>query len=145
MRTVFLVLTLILTLGLGVASAQTADEAAVNISVEGYFAAIAKGDVMALAASYTEDGVRAIGTNIAAGRANIEKALSEAFAEFGRVEVTFTRHETRLLSPTTAIVHGAYERTSDTPPTKGHVIFTLVKDGNEWLIAALQAGAAPAQ
>ena len=143
MRTVFLVMTLILTLGLGVASAQSADEAAINEVVEGYFAALNKGDVEGYAAYFTENGVRAIGTNIAVGRANIEKAVSEAFA--GGVQVTFTRHATRLLSPTTAIVHGATEVTSATPPTNGHTIYTLVKEGNEWLIAAVQNGAAPAQ
>ena len=43
MRTSFLVMTLILTLGLGVASAQSAEEAAVNTPVEESFAAVAQG------------------------------------------------------------------------------------------------------
>ena len=61
----------------------------------------------------------AIGTNIAVGRANIEKAYSEAVgARGGGLQITFTRHATRLLSPTTAIVHGPYEVTSATPPGK---------------------------
>ena len=144
MRTVFLVLTLVLTLGLGVASAQSAEEAAINEVVEGVFAAVAKGDAMAIAAYYTENAVRALGTNIVVGRANIEKANSEAFAD-GGPQITYTRHATHLLSPTTAIMHGAYEVTSATPPIKGHRIFTLVKEGAEWLIAANQTGAAPAQ
>ena len=75
MRTVFLVVTLILTLGLGFASAQSADEAALNTRVEGHFAATAKGDATADAACYTENAVRALGTNVVAGRANIEKAV----------------------------------------------------------------------
>ncbi len=141
MRTVFLMVTLILTLGLGFASAQSADEAAINTRVEGHFAATAKGDATAYAAYFTENGVRALGSTIAAGRANIEKAMSAQFAD-GGLEITFTRHATRLLSPTTAIVHGAFEGPSNTPP-QGHSIFTLVKEGNEWLIAALQSGAAP--
>lgn len=145
MRTVCLVMTLILTVGLGGASAQRADEAAVNTRVEGYVAAVAKGDATAVAASYTENGVRAIVSSIAVGRANIEKAAREQYAD-GGLQVTFTRHATRLLSPTTAIVHGAWEIPSFTPPWKGHQIFTLVKEGNEWLIAAHQAGRAlPAQ
>ena len=69
MRTVFLVMTLILTLGLGVASAQSAEEAAINTHIAGYFAALAEGDATAATACFTENGVRAIGTNIAAGRA----------------------------------------------------------------------------
>ncbi len=144
MRTVFLVMTLVLTLGLGVASAQSADEAAINEVVGGYYAALNNGDAEGYAAYFTENGVRAVGTDIAAGRANIEKAISEVFAN-GGLEITFTRHATRLLSPTTAIVHGAFEIPSFTPP-EGHSIFTLVKEGNDWLIAAIQAGrAAPAQ
>ncbi len=140
MRTVFLAMTLTLTLGLGVAAAQSADETAINNRVEGYFAALNEGDVAGYTACYTENGVRAIGTNVTVGRANIEKASSETFAD-GGLQITFTRHATRLLSPTTAIVHGATEIPSNTP--NGHVIFTLVKEGNEWLIAALQFGAAP--
>ena len=145
MRTVFLVMTLILTLGLGVALTQSADEAAINEVIERYYAALNEGDAEGYAACYAENGVRALGTNITVGRANIEKASSEGFAD-GGLEITFTRHATRLLSPTTAIVHGAWEIPSATPPTNGHNIFTLVKEGNEWLIAANQiAPAAPAQ
>ncbi len=97
---------------------------------------------MAFAACYTENAVQAIGTNINAGRASIEKNVSELLAA-GQVQITFTRHATRLLSPTTAIVHGAFEITSNTPPTQGHMMYTLVREGNDWLIAALQVGAAP--
>ena len=140
MRTVFLLLTLILTLGLGVASAQSAEEAAVNNRVEGFFTAVAKGDVTGVAASFTENAVLAIVTNVSVGRANIEsRARNEVGG--GGLQITFTRHGTRLLSPTTAIVYGAFEIPSF--GLKGHEIFTLVKEGNEWLIAALQSGATP--
>ena len=61
--------------------------------------------------------------------------MSELFAEVGGIEINFRRDETRLLSPTTTIVYGAYMVTSARP---GHEIFTLVKEGNEWLIAADQ-------
>ncbi len=125
--------------------AQSAEDAAVSNRVEGYFAALNEGDVETYAAYYTENAVRALGTDIVVGRANIEKASSEAFAD-GGLQINFTRHATRLLSPTTAIVHGAFEITSNTPPTKGHQIFALVKEGNDWLIAALQvANALPEQ
>ena len=143
MRTVFLVMTLILTLGLGVASAQSADEAAINARVEGLYAAVAKGDVPAVVASFHENAVRALGTDIVVGRANIEKAAMEAFAQ-GGVPVKFMHHATQLLSPTTAIVHGGTENASATP-TQGHVIVTLVKEGNDWLVAALQTGQAQTQ
>ena len=146
MRSVFLVMILILTLTLGaasgVASAQSADETAINTRIEGYFAAPGT----AAAAYFTENGVRAFGTNVVVGRANIEKSMIESLASGGGGEIMFTRHATRLLSPATAIVHGAWEIPSATSPTNGHNIFTLVKEGNEWLIAANQiAPAAPAQ
>ena len=73
MRTVFLVVTLILTPGF--ASAQSADEAAINTPVEGHVAATAKGDATTDAAYDTENGVRTLGTNVVGGRANIEKAV----------------------------------------------------------------------
>ena len=102
---------------------------------------MAEGDVQAVVASFHENAVRALGTDIVVGRANVEKAAMEAFAQ-GGVPVKFMHHATRLLSPTTAIVHGGTENASATPPTQGHVIVTLVKEGNEWLIAAFQTGRA---
>ena len=126
-------------LGLGVATAQSADEAAINEVVEENLAALARGDAAAYAATYTENAVRSFRAMVGVGRANIEKGMSEFFAELGGgIRMTFSRHETRLLSPTTAIVHGAfaYAWTSATPD--GHETFTLVKEGNEWLIAADQ-------
>ena len=145
MRTAFLVIALVATLGLGVASAQSADEAAINTRIEAAYDAFNKGDARAVAANYTEDAVFAVGPSVVVGRANIEKDRSEAYPAFDGLQATFLHHETRLLSPTTAIVHGAYEAPSATPPVEGHEIYTLVKRDDEWLIAALQTAAARAQ
>ena len=93
MRTVFLMMTLILTLGLGVAATQSAEEAAINTRIEGYFAAMAKADMEGYLAFYTENAVRALGTNIVVGRANIAQAST--FAD-GGPQITFTRHATRV-------------------------------------------------
>ena len=120
---------------------QGAEEAAVNKRVEGLYAAMAKGNVKAYVASWDENAVRAKGTNIVVGRANLEKDVTEAFRH-GGAPIKFTRHATRLLSPTTALVHGATEDASTNPATKGHTMITLVKKGNEWLVAGLQTGAA---
>ncbi len=120
---------------------QGGDQAAINRRVEGLYEAIAKGDVKAYVAALHKDAVRAIGTNVAVGRPAIEKAVAAALVQ-GGLPIKFTRHGTRLLSPTTAIVHGATEDAS-TPPQKGHAIFTLVKEGNDWLIAAFQTATAP--
>ena len=122
---------------------QSAEEAAVNRRVEEVYAALNRGDVEGYAAAFHADAVHAIGTTVSVGRTTIEKFVSEPFAN--GLRLTFTRHATRLLSPTTAIVHGAQEATTATPPTKQHTILTLVKEGNDWLIAALQVGAAPAE
>ena len=54
------------------------------------------------------------------------------------LQIEYTHHATRLLSPTTAITHGSQVMTSATPPLKGHQIMTWVKVGNDWVIAALQ-------
>ena len=102
---------------------------------------MAKGDVKAYVASWDENAVRAKGTNIVVGRANLEKDVTEGSRQ-GGAPIKFTRHATRLLSPTTALVHGATEDASTNPATKGHTMITLVKNGNEWLVAGLQAGAA---
>ena len=127
------------------ASAQSDEEAAINNRIEETYAALNKSDAEGYAAAFQEDAVQAFVANVTVGRANIEKAVSEVLAD-GEPQIAFTHHATRLLSPTTAIVHGAFEITSDTPPMKGHNLYTLVKEGDEWLIAALQiAPALPEQ
>ena len=133
-------LTVIVALGVGPTFAQSADEDAINKRVEGLYAALAEGDVEAYVASFHEKAVRAIGTDIVIGPSDIRKAVAETFAQ-GGVPIKFTRHATWLLSPTTALVHGGTENASTDPPTKGHTILTLVKDGDEWLVAGLQAAA----
>ena len=71
-------------------------------------------------------------------RARITSDSLASIADFGHhlIKIGFSE---RLLSPTTVIVHGAVEETSATPPVREHSIFTLVKEGNEWLIAAVQS------
>jgi uncharacterized protein (TIGR02246 family) len=118
------------------ASGQANDEAAINRRVDGLYQSIAKRDVEGYMAALQKDAVRAIGTNVAVGRSAIEPAVTAALAAAG-TPIKFTRHSTRLLSPTTAIVHGVTADPSTNRQT-GHAIFTLVKEGNDWLIAAFQ-------
>ena len=117
--------------------AQTSEEA-IEHRLDQVFGAFAQQDPEAVAASYTEHGVRAIGANVTVGRADIERASRAGGGAGLRFE--FTHHETRLLSPTTAIVHGAFEIPNATPsaPGSGHATLTLAKEGDEWLIAAAQ-------
>ena len=141
MRSAFLVMTVILTLGVGIAAAQSAEESAVTSRLDEVYAALNRGDVEGYLLNYHEDVVYAIVNNVFIGRADIATFESPSFANGMRIE--YTHHATRLLSPTTAIVHGTQVMTSATPPMEGHAIFTWVKVGNDWLIVALQVAWAP--
>ena len=141
MRSAFLVMTVILTLGAGIAAAQSAEESAVNSRLDEQFAALNRGDVEGYLLNYHEDVVYAIthplsGNNVHIGRSDIATFERPFFANGMQIE--YTHHATRLLSPTTAITHGAQVMTSATPPFEGHQISTWVKVGNDWVIAALQ-------
>ena len=72
MRTVFLMMTLVLTLGLGVTAAQSAEETAVNNRIEEAYTALAEGDARAFAACFTENAVQAFVANVTVGRANMD-------------------------------------------------------------------------
>ena len=144
MRSAFLVMMVILTFGVGIAAAQSAEESAVNSRVDEVYAALNRGDVEGYLLNFHEDAVYAIVNNVFIGRADIATFESPSFANGMRIE--YTHHATRLLSPTTAIVHGSQVMTSATPPLEGHAIGTWVKVGNDWVIAALQvAWATPRQ
>ncbi len=123
---------------------QTADEAAVNKRVESVYQSLATGDIKTYLAAFHPNAVRAVGATVVVGRAAIEKAVTAQLAK-GSVAIKFTRHATWLASPTTAIVHGMTEDTSVKPATRGHSTFTLVKEGNDWLVAAIQTAPAPPQ
>jgi len=141
MRSAFLVMTVVLTLGVGIAAAQSAEESAVTSRIEEVYADLNRGDIEDYLLNYHEDVVYAIVNNVFIGRADIETFESPSFANGMRIE--YTHHATRLLSPTTAITHGSQVMTSATPPREGHVINTWVKVGNDWLIAALQVAWGP--
>ena len=141
MRSALLVMTLIPTLGIGIAAAQSAEESAVTSRIEEVYADLNRGDIEDYLLNYHEDVVYAIVNNVFTGRAGIEAFESPSFANGMRIE--YTHHATRLLSPTTAITHGSQVMTSATPPREGHVINTWVKVGNDWLIAALQVAWGP--
>ena len=141
MRFAFFVMTVILTLGVGSSAAQSAEESAVTSRLDEVYAALNRGDVEGYLLNYHEDAVYAIVNNVFIGRADIATFESPSFANGMRIE--YTHHATRLLSPTTAIVHGTQVMTSATPPMEGHAIFTWVKVGNDWVVAALQVAWAP--
>ena len=143
MRSAFLMMTVILTLGVGIAAAQSAEESAVTSRLDEVYAALNRGDVEGYLLNYHEDVVYAINNNVFIGRADVATFESPSFTNGMQIE--YTHHATRLLSPTTAITHGSQVMTSATPPLEGHVVNTWVKVGNDWVIAALQVAWAPPQ
>ena len=141
MRFAFFVMTVILTLGVGIAGAQSAEESAVTSRIEEVYADLNRGDIEDYLLNYHEDVVYAIVNNVFIGRADIETFESPSFANGMQIE--YTHHATRLLSPTTAISHGSQVMTSATPPVEGHAVHTWVKVGSDWVVAALQVAWAP--
>ena len=143
MRSAFLMMTVFLTLGVGIAAAQSAEESAVTSRLDEVYAALNRGDVEGYLLNYHEDVVYAINNNVFIGRADVATFESPSFTNGMQIE--YTHHATRLLSPTTAITHGSQVMTSATPPLEGHVVNTWVTVGNDWVIAALQVAWAPPQ
>ena len=141
MRSAFFVMTVILTLGVSTSAAQSAEESAVTSRIEEVYADLNRGDIEDYLLNYHEDVVYAIVNNVFIGRAEIETFESPSFANGMQIE--YTHHATRLLSPTTAITHGSQVMTSATPPVEGHAVHTWVKVGNDWVVAALQVAWAP--
>ena len=136
MRSAFLVMTVILTLGVGIAAAQSAEESAVTSRLDEVYAALNRGDVEGYLLNYHEDVVYAIVNNVSIGRADVATFESPSFTNGMQIE--YTHHSTRLLSPTTAITHGDQLMTSATPPRVGHNITTWLKVDDDWVIAAIQ-------
>ena len=141
MRFAFFVMTAILALGVGIGAAQSAEESAVNSRNSEQLAALNRSNIADYVAIYHEDAVYAIthplsGNNIHIGRAAIAAFERPFFANGMQIE--YTHHATRLLSPTTAITYGSQVMTSATPPLEGHQVSTWIKVGNDWMIAAIQ-------
>jgi uncharacterized protein (TIGR02246 family) len=106
MRSAFIVMMVFLGLGVGSAAAQSAEESAVNSRLDAFYAALNRGDVESYLLHYQEDAVYAIENNVFIGRADIAAFESTSFANGMQIE--YTHHATRLLSPTTAITHGRH-------------------------------------
>ena len=141
MRTTLIASTLILSVGLGLSLAQSADEAAIKKLSDDYAAAVKKSDAKALAALHADDAVRASGAGIWVGRDKVEKGLTEQFANgpAGGGGVSITMHDMKMIADDVAIVHGAYKAANGT----GHFIRTLVKKDGSWKVAAIQIAADP--
>ena len=138
MRTIAVTVAVVLTLGLVLAFAQSADEAAIKKLNDEYAAAAKSSDAKALAALHTADAVRASGAGVWVGHAKIEKGLTDQFANRAPGPgVTLTIHDIKMLTDNVAIVHGAYKGANGT----GHFIRTLVKKDGSWKIAAIQIAA----
>ena len=139
MRCTLISFAMILTIGVGSAVAQSPEWSAVNIRVGAFYTALAQRDMEGVVNSFHPEAVLALTTDvIAAGRPEIERVLREVWAQ-NRASTSFTRHTIRLVSPTMAVAHGNIS----TPFVEGHVMITLVKEDDQWLIATLQTATEP--
>jgi len=67
MRSAFIVMTVILTLGVGIVAAQSAEESAVTSRLDEVYAALNRGDVEGYLPNYHEDTVYAVVNNVFIG------------------------------------------------------------------------------
>ena len=67
MRSAFIVMTVILTLGVGIVAAQSAEESAVTSRLDEVYAALNRGDVEGYLLNYHEDAVYAVVNNVFIG------------------------------------------------------------------------------
>ena len=104
MRFAFIVMTVILTLGVGISVAKSAEKVAMNSRIDEVYAALDRGDIEDYLQYFHEGAVYAIESNVSIGRGDIAAFDRSSFAN--GMQIAFTHHSTRLLSPTTAITHG---------------------------------------
>ena len=132
----------VLALGVTLGAQNTQDEAAVRARLAAYADARNKRDAHAEALCYTEDGdFRSSLGPFVSGRSAIEKQLTVNDPTYHfNLEIT----KFRFLNPTTAIVDA--EVKTGTSRGEGLLVadYVVVKQGNDWLIAAGRIATKPA-
>jgi len=129
------------------AVASEGDEAAIREVQARQAAAWNANDAVAYANLFTDDGdvVNVLGWWWR-GRSTIQSKLSDAFAwVFRDSTLTITEVHTRLVDPSTAIVHVRWTLDgakvppgAPVPPREGIQLQVLRKTGGQWLIASFQ-------
>lgn len=152
MRAVLCGAVLMYVLGGGVASlAAQAPNAEVQKAAEAYASAWAKGDAKGIAAMYEPEGVMIGGFGeVAAGRAQIEQALSKTFTgPFKSSKIRVIPEGTRQVTPDTVIAVGSYEITGGTGANgqplsvRGRFLNTFVRRNGQLLLAASASNIPP--
>jgi len=132
----------VLALSVPLGAQNTQDEAAVRARLAAYADARNKRDAHAEALCYTEDGdFRSSLGPFVSGRSAIEKQLTVNDPTYHfNLEIT----KFRFLNPTTAIVDA--EVKTGTSRGEGLLVadYVVVKQGNDWLIAAGRIATKPA-
>jgi uncharacterized protein (TIGR02246 family) len=114
-----------------------------------YSQAWAKGDAAALAALHAPDAIRMSpdGT-VSIGRAAIQKDLAEGLSgPFKGSTLTINQGQLKRVTADVYVGEGTYEVVGGSPPegvaTTGHYVNTIVRQGNDWLIASNSANPGP--
>ena len=143
--TFWLIAPLALAVGLCARPAAAADnandEAALKKRAEAFIAAFDKGDAKAVAAFWTEDGdyVDETGRQMK-GRAEIEKAFTEFFAENKGLKVQIHTESLRFVTPDVAVEDGvtSVAEPDGGPPSRTRYTVVHVKKDGQWLLSSVR-------
>jgi uncharacterized protein (TIGR02246 family) len=105
-----------------------------------YEAAFNKGDSKALTAMYTADALR-VGPDgkLLAGRKDIEGSYVTSFAgPLKGAKLTLTLDRAVSVTPDVKVIEGTFSL-AGAMPTKGRYVNTIVRQGGQWLLAAVNA------
>jgi len=114
------------------------DEEAIHAEIQAFSAAWSSGDAAALAAFYTEDGVRVgAGGDTQQGRDELKIAYEKLLGgPLQGARVVQQRGTIRWLTPDLAVWRGGIEITppGGAPPIAGHVVQVMKRVDGRWLI-----------
>jgi uncharacterized protein (TIGR02246 family) len=114
-------------------------EAAIQKLAESFVAAFHKGDARAVAACWAPDGDFTLQTGRhLQGRAAIEKAFADLFAENKGLKIRIESLSLRFLTPDSAIEDGTTEvfPPDGGPPSRAHFTNVHVKKDGQWLLSS---------
>ncbi len=143
-----LIAPLALAAGLSARPASAADakenapeEAAIKKNAEAFIAAFDKGDGKAVAAFWTPDGdyVDETGKQMK-GRAEIEKAFAEFFAENKGLKVQIHTESLRFVTPDVAVEDGvtSVAEPDGGPPSRARYTVVHVKKEGQWMLSSVR-------
>jgi uncharacterized protein (TIGR02246 family) len=122
------------------------DVAAIQKNAEAFVAAFDKGDAQALAAFWTPDGdfTDQAGRTFK-GRAALQKAFQQAFAESKGMKLRINSGSLRFLTPDVALEDGTSEviPAEGGPPSASRYTIVHVKQNGEWRLASLRNAPVP--